>query len=256
MMVMTTSFMKAFVWPDKRSDTLAIIPAYNEEACVGDVVRDVRRSGLRHVVVVNDGSLDDTAAEARAAGAHVLSLPYNLGIGGAVQAGLKFAVDRGYLYVVRLDGDGQHNVEEIDKLLEVVCDGKVDVAIGSRFFPGQHTYRPSFSRTIGIRWFAAMISWITGEPAYDTTSGMQALNRRAVTVLAANYPQDYPEVETRILLYKAGLRVIEVPVTMNQRAAGTSSITLTRAIYYVLKVSLATLIATLRQAPRLHARDV
>jgi hypothetical protein len=179
-----------------------------------------------------------------------------LGIGGAVQAGLMFAVDMGYSYVIRLDGDGQHRIEEASKLLRFVQEGKVDVAIGSRFLPGQHTYTPPFSRAMGIRWFAAMISSITGKPAYDTTSGMQVLNRRALTILSANYPQDYPEVEARILMHKVGMRVEEISVKMEPRVTGMSSITYLRAIYYLFKVSLATLIAALRRTPRQNAGEI
>jgi len=250
-----TAFLKAFVWDTDLSQVLVIIPAYNEEACIGDVVRNVRESGLTNVLVVDDGSADRTAAEARKAGAYAMSLTYNLGIGGAVQAGLKFALEMGYQYVVRLDGDGQHQVEEALKLLRLVQSGDADVAVGSRFFPGQHTYRPPLSRAIGIRWFATLISLITRRPAYDTTSGMQAINRAALTILANNYPQDYPEVEARVLLHKARLTVLEVPVHMRPRAAGMSSITMFGAVYYVFKVSLATLIAAMRQAPRRYAEE-
>jgi glycosyltransferase involved in cell wall biosynthesis len=229
---------------------VVIIPAYNEAACVGDVVRRVRSKGFHDVVVIDDGSTDGTGELAEAAGAYVLSLPYNLGIGGAVQAGLKFVRQLGYQYVVRLDADGQHDIQEAEKLLANVQDGSLDVAIGSRFIPGFQTYDPPLSRMMGIRWFAWLVSRITGTRAYDTTSGMQALNRRALNILAQLYPQDYPEVEARVLLHKAGLRVAEVPVAMAPRAAGMSSITYMKAIYYMFKVSLATLLAALRRFPR------
>jgi glycosyltransferase involved in cell wall biosynthesis len=246
----STAFLEAFVLPYVPSSVLIIIPAYNEEACVADVVRRVRESGFPRVLVVDDGSSDRTAAEASSAGASVLSLPYNLGIGGAVQAAIKFALQAGYSCAVRIDSDGQHDIQEAQKLLRAVQDGEADVAIGSRFIPGYQTYIPPLSRSLGIRWFAALVSWIIGTPVYDTTSGMQAMNRRALTVLAENYPQDYPEVEARILLSRAGLRVVEIPVHMAPRAAGMSSITYMRAVYYMLKVTLATLVAALRQVPR------
>ena len=239
--------MRELIQPQARSQILTIIPAYNEEACIADVVHDVRQSGYVDVLVVDDGSSDLTAIEADRAGAYILQLPFNLGIGGAVQAGFKFALEMGYEYVIRLDGDGQHKIEESAKLLRMVQVGEADVAIGSRFFPNQHTYTPSLSRKIGIRWFAILVSLLTGTPAYDPTSGMQALNRRALRFLAVNYPQDYPEVEARILMHKAHLHIIEVPVNMEPRKTGQSSITLFRAIYYVLKVSLATLITKVRQ---------
>lgn len=243
------------LWSGQPSGTVVIIPAYNEEACVGDVVRRVRSRGYRDVVVIDDGSTDSTAAEAESAGAYVLSLPYNLGIGGAVQAGLKFAFQMGYQQVVRVDADGQHDIVEATRLLEAVRGGDVDVAIGSRFMPGYQTYVPPPSRALGIRWFAWLVSRITRTRVYDTTSGMQALNRRALAILAKHYPQDYPEVEARVLLHKTRLRVTEVPVSMAPRAGGMSSITYLRAIYYVFKVSLATLIAAVRQVPRVSGGD-
>jgi glycosyltransferase involved in cell wall biosynthesis len=244
------AFLEAFVFPYRLSNVLVVIPAYNEEACVADVVRRVFESGFARALVVDDGSADRTAVEANRAGASVLTLPYNLGIGGAVQAGLKFAVRAGYSYAVRIDADGQHDIREAQKLLRAVQEGEADVAIGSRFIPGHQTYVPPFSRALGIRWFAALVSWIIKTPVYDTTSGMQAMNRRALVILAENYPQDYPEVEARILLNKARLRVIEIPVKMAPRAAGMSSITYMRAIYYMFKVSLATIVAALRRVPR------
>lgn len=234
-----------------RSPILAIVPAYNEEDSIAEVVRDINKHGIQDVLVIDDGSIDNTALIARRAGADVLNLPFNLGIGGAVQAGLKYADKGGYHSVIRLDGDGQHIIEEAGSLLQEVNDGKADVVIGSRFNPGNHTYEPPLSRRIGIRWFAVMISFITRRPAYDATSGMQALNRKAIRILARNYPQDYPEVEARVLLHKANLRVIEVPIKMKPRTTGVSSINYPRAIYYMFKVSLATFLAALRRPPRL-----
>ncbi len=235
-------------WPGTRSTVLVVIPAFNEEDSIAQVVRQVKEEGLGDVLVVDDGSADDTARAARRAGAMVLHLPYNLGIGGAVQAGFKYALEAGYSYVARMDGDGQHDAGEVRNLLQVVRKGTADVAIGSRFLPGERTYIPSRGRALGIRWFAAIVSWITGEPVSDPTSGMQAFNRRACEIFAREYPQDYPEVEARIKLHRAGLRVVEVPARMNPRASGVSSITNPRAVYYAFKVSLATLLAALRKS--------
>jgi glycosyltransferase involved in cell wall biosynthesis len=252
----TAPFVKEYRLPYNLSAVLVVVPAFNEEAAIADVVLNARQAGFNDVLVIDDGSPDRTATKAHQAGAHVLHLPYNLGIGGAVQAGLRFAVEMGYSYVIRLDGDGQHRMEEASKLLRVVQSDEADVAIGSRFLPGQHTYTPPFSRAMGIRWFAAMVSSITRKPAYDTTSGMQALNRQAMIILAQNYPQDYPEVEARILMHKTNLRVKEISARMEPRATGMSSITYLRAIYYLFKVSLATLIAALRQTPRQYLREI
>ncbi len=243
--------MTVLTWPNKLTDVLAVVPAYNEEKSINLVVDQVRQAGIPDILVIDDGSTDRTMQVATEAGALVLRLPHNLGIGGAVQAGLKYAVEMGYSYVIRLDGDGQHLVEEIDKLIQEVRMGGTDVAIGSRFLPGQQTYSPPLSRGLGIYWFGKIVTWITRKPAYDTTSGMQALNRRACKILAENYPQDYPEVEARILLHKAKLNVKEVPAKMIPRATGMSSITYLRAIYYAFKVTLATFLASLRKPPKL-----
>ncbi len=243
------AFVRAFVWPEDLTNVLVVIPAFNEAKCIAGVVQNAIDNGFTNVLVVNDGSGDGTADAARAAGAQVLTLPFNLGIGGAVQAGFRFAAQNDYDYVIRLDGDGQHHAEDAAKLLLIVRQGQADVVIGSRFLPGQHTYKAPLSREIGIRWFALLISMLTHKPAYDTTSGMQALNRHAFSLLAFNYPQDYPEVEARVLLYKAKMRILEVPVAMHPRVAGLSSITLIKAIYYVIKVSLSTLMADVQESP-------
>lgn len=230
--------------------TLIIIPAFNEEESLRKVVTEVQAANIGDILVIDDGSLDRTAAVAAAHGAHVARLPFNLGIGAAVQAGLKYAMKLGYTYVLRVDGDGQHSISEARRLLAPVEDGRADVAIGSRFLPGQHTYTPPTSRAMGIRWFSKLVSVLTGEAAHDTTSGMQAMNRRACETLASNYPQDYPEVEARILLHKAGLKVVEVAANMEPRKGGLSSITYLKAIYYALKVTLATVLAAMRRPPR------
>jgi glycosyltransferase involved in cell wall biosynthesis len=239
-------------WDNNDSRTLIVIPAYNEQANIGNVVRDALQLENADVLVVDDGSKDYTIDVASRYGARVLALPYNLGIGGAVQAGLKYAVVMGYSYVLRLDGDGQHVLDEGRKLLQAVQNRDVDIAIGSRFVPNSKTYDPSFSRALGIRWFAFMIRTITRQAAYDTTSGMQAMNRAAFTFLANYYPQDYPEVEARILIYKANLKTAEFPVQMSLRMHGNSSITFLRSIYYLFKVSLATLMTAFRQLSLSH----
>ena len=235
--------------------TLIIIPAFNEQACIANVVREALDHQLGDVLVIDDCSVDYTALVAEQAGALVLQLPYNLGIGGAVQAGFKFAAEMGYSYVLRIDGDGQHSIAEAARLLESIRRDQADVAIGSRFIPGQQSYHPPWARALGIRWFATVVSTITRQSVTDPTSGMQALNRRALTTFASHYPQDYPEVEARIWLHKLRLRVIELPVYMAPRAGGMSSITYIRAIYYMVKVTLAVVMATLGRAPRLYARE-
>ncbi len=229
---------------------LVIIPALNEELTIAKVVEDVRRHlPSADVVVVDDGSRDNTAAASRQAGATVLRLSYNLGIGGAVQTGFKFAHHAGYEYVVRVDADGQHDPQDLPQLLERVRRQEADVVIGSRFNHAIPDRATTFMRRLGSWSFARLVSFLTGQPASDTTSGLQCLNRRAIACLAGYYPQDYPEVEGRIVLHRAGLRVLEVPVVMRPRNGGRSSITPPRAVYYMVKVFLATLMAAIREAP-------
>ena len=237
-------------YPDRYSSVLVIVPAYNEEKNVGHVVRKIKQhAGYADILVINDGSSDATAEIAQRNGACVLNLPCNLGIGGAVQAGIKFAWNYGYPFVVRVDGDRQHNVVDIPRLLGAVMQGRADVAIGSRFCEKKGTYRPPFARRLGIRMFSLLVSVLVGYRVYDPTSGLQCMDLEAMKHFARYYPQDYPEVEAHILMHKAGLKVIEIPVVMRPRKAGVSSINFLRSIYYVLKVFLATLIAAFSTEP-------
>lgn len=240
----------------RRSAVLVIIPAYNEEESIGQVVADVKRSaGFADVLVVNDGSTDRTAAVARLCGADVLNLPYNLGIGGAVRAGYKLAEEMGYAFVVRLDGDGQHNPDDIPRLLAPVQLGQADVAFGCRFCGGSTSYRTSLGRWLGIRVFSLVLSLLLRQRIHDVTSGLRCANRKAVRYFARYYPQDYPEVESHILLYKAGLSEVEVPVTMRARIGGRSSITLLRSVYYAFKVLLAILVRAFQEVPYLFGEE-
>lgn len=230
--------------PDRR---IAIVPARNEEGAVGAVVTEIRAfdPGI-DVVVIDDGSTDQTAAAAAAAGAFVVRLPFNLGIGAAVQTGFKFALERGYELAVRLDGDGQHDPAELAKLLAVIDRDEADVVVGSRFVDGAGDHRGPRSRRIGIVFFARLVSALTRQRVTDTTSGFQALNRRGIAIFAADYPHDYPEVEATLMVYKHRLRLVEVPVRMRERAHGESSITTLRSIYYMFKVTLALIVGMLR----------
>jgi glycosyltransferase involved in cell wall biosynthesis len=233
------------VIPERR---VAIVPARNEEGAVGGVVSEIRAfdPGL-DVVVIDDGSTDQTAANAAAAGAFVITLPFNLGIGAAVQTGFKFALERGYGLAVRLDGDGQHDPAELPKLLSALDRDEADVVVGSRFADGAGSPASSRSRRLGIVFFARLVSLLTRQRVTDTTSGFQALNRRGVAVFAADYPHDYPEVEATVMVHKHRLRLVEVPVTMREREHGESSITLLRSIYYMLKVTLALVVSMFRR---------
>ena len=233
---------------------IAIVPARNEEGAVGGVVAELKAfdPGL-DVVVIDDGSADRTAEAAAAAGAFVVTLPFNLGIGAAVQTGFKFALERGYELAVRLDGDGQHDPQELPKLLGPLQRGEADIVVGSRFAPTPadvdgNEHRPVLARRLGIVFFARLVSLLTGQRVTDTTSGFQALNARGIAIFAADYPHDYPEVEATVMVYKHRLRLVEVPVRMREREHGQSSITALRSVYYVLKVTLALLVGMARRS--------
>jgi glycosyltransferase involved in cell wall biosynthesis len=226
---------------------IAIVPAYNEERNVGRVLDELRAfdPGL-DVVVVSDGSVDGTARVAREHGAHVVQLPFNLGIGGAVQTGFRYAYEHGYDLVVRCDGDGQHVPGELPKVLEPVLADRADIAVGSRFAGGDG-YRSSATRRVGIRLLALVVSAIARQRVTDTTSGFQALNRKALVLFAADYPHDYPEVEGLVMTVKHRLRLEEVPVAMREREHGRSSITAARSVYYMTKVLLALFVGLFRR---------
>jgi glycosyltransferase involved in cell wall biosynthesis len=233
---------------------LVVAPALNEAAVIGRVVRDVREIAARaDVLVVDDGSTDETARRAAAAGAYVVRHAYNLGIGAAVQTGLKFACARGYDLVVRVDGDGQHRHEDIPALYAALCEAGADAAFGSRFLPDgpwRHANPEGMAipplRRAGIVCFSCLIFALTGERATDPTSGFACYSRRATEVLAAFMPQDYPEVESRIILHRAGLRTVETPTRMLPRRTGASSITAARSLYYAGKVTVAVLMTALK----------
>ena len=232
---------------------VAVVPAWNEEGAIGGVVDEIKEFDPSiEVVVVDDASSDQTAAVAEAHGATVLRLLFNVGIGGAVQTGFRYARDEGYATAVRLDGDGQHDASELGKLLAPIRAGEADLVIGSRFVDSGGTYRPPFARRMGIRVFARLVSLLGGQKVTDTTSGFVALNRRGIELFATEYPHDYPEVEATLVAVRSGLRLAQVQVDMRERQAGTSSITFVRSLYYIVKVMLALLVASLRRYPRLE----
>ncbi|MEW6721323.1 MAG: glycosyltransferase family 2 protein [Thermodesulfobacteriota bacterium] len=232
--------------PAVEARVLVAIPAYREEKKIGAVVRAVREHSPYDILVVNDGSPDRTSEVARAAGAIVLDLPCNLGIGGAVQTAFLYALDRGYDAVARLDGDGQHDPADIPRILEPVLRGEADAAIGSRFL-GESMYRVSYPRIFGIRFFRILVNLFTGYRITDPTSGFFAVNRRMMEFYSVHYPSDYPEVDAYILMHRLKAGAVEVPVRMYEREEGKSSITPFRALYYMVKVTLSFLINCIRR---------
>ena len=229
---------------------LAIVPAFNEGGMVGRVVRDVLSEGSGFdVVVVDDGSTDATAAEAQAAGAAVIRHPFNLGIGGAVQSGYKYALANGYDVAVQVDGDGQHKPEYIGQLLEELnTAGAADMVTGSRFLedPG---YKVPIGRRAGNLIFAIVLSRLVRQRITDPTSGFRMTNRRGIELFARDYPHDYPEVEAILMLHHHRLRIHEVPMRMNARGFGRSSIDYPRSAYYMAKVLLAIFVGLFRRRP-------
>ena len=232
---------------------IAVVPALNEGSVIGRVVDEIRATDPEiDVVVVDDASSDDTATVAHSRGAIVLRLPFNVGIGGAVQTGFRYALEHGYDVAVRLDGDGQHDAREIPKLLAPIEDGAANVVIGSRFAEGKGSYRPPFARRIGIGIFARLVSLLCRQRVTDTTSGFVALDCTAIELFAREYPHDYPEVEATLVALRSGLRLTHVQVEMRERETGSSSITFVRSLYYIVKVMLALLVSSLRRYPRLE----
>ena len=227
--------------------TLIIVPAYNEEESLPGVIRDLRENiHFADILVVNDGSRDATARTAEEMGVAVVSLPFNLGIGGAMQAGYLYAEQGGYDIAVQFDGDGQHLAGEIGKLLRRINEGSADLVVGSRFLK-RGRYNATVFRILGIWIFSAVLSRILGMPVTDSTSGFRAANRQVIKFFSRTYPDDYPEVEALVLLHKAKMRIAEVPVSMRERTGGRSSITPVRSAYYMIKVLLAIFIDLLKK---------
>ncbi len=232
---------------------MVIIPAYNEEASVGEVVRSVRRVlPAAPVVVVDDGSADGTAQAARDAGAELLRLPHHLGLGGAVQTGYRFAFEQGYRFVVRVDSDGQHNPADIPRLLDKLRADSFDMVTGSRFLE-ENGYPVQWLRRLGGRIFSWVLYPILGMRITDPTSGFAAVNRRALEVFSRSFPLEYPEIETLAVLQRKALRFCEVPVKMFPRRAGRSTIGSLQAIYYMFRVLLGVLVNVLKYERRFHA---
>lgn len=224
--------------------TLIIIPAYNEEGSIAAVIRDIHQHAPSvDVIVINDGSSDRTEQCAINAGARVLTLPYNVGIGGGMQTGYMYAKQHGYEIAIQMDADGQHLAEELSKLIAKA--EHYDLVIGSRYVEST-SYRSSHLRRIGMIFFSGLVSMVTGQRFTDTTSGFRAAGPKVIDLYSQYYPIDYPEVEALIYLKRKGCRITEVATEMRKRETGKSSITPLKSIYYMVKVTLSVLMSAMR----------
>ena len=228
------------------SRLLILIPAYNEQDAVGGVVNEVHdvMPGVP-VLVVDDCSVDETVPTARNAGARVLPLPHHLGLGGAVQAGYKLAYELGFDYVIRVDGDGQHDPRDIPKILEALEREGCEMVIGSRFVDGSGEHSGAL-RAAGILFFRAVLRPILGRPVRDPTSGFVGVNRRALSVFSASFPLEYPEIEALVVLQRKRFRFVEVPCRMRPRRTGRTTITPLKSIYYMVHVLLGVFVNVLK----------
>lgn len=252
-----TAFMKAFVWPREKPKVLVLVPAYNEEANITRVIESIYRHAPDvDILVVDDGSTDSTAYLAEAAGAEVVSHPFNLGYGVACQTGFKYARRHNYDCVVQMDGDGQHEPHCISDLLTAVQDPAVDVALGSRWL-GLAEYKGPLVRKFGKFFFGFLASLLTRHEVTDPTTGFQALTRQVVDFYCTNvYPVDYPDADVIVMLDRAGFRVKEVPVIMHRDESGQSMHAgLLRPIYYGMKMMLSIAMTLLRDDSNLRRQE-
>jgi glycosyltransferase involved in cell wall biosynthesis len=237
-------------------NSLVIIPAFNEQAALPELIAEIRTAAPGvDILIINDCSLDRTAEVARAQGVFVLDLPCNLGVGGAVQTGFRYAYSHGYSYVIRCDGDGQHPPSEIFKLVAAMAQGDVDLVIASRFLEhDEDSYKSTTFRHAGIRGLSFALSLICRARVTDPTSGFQMMNRPMLAFFARSYPLDYPEPESLALLRRQGYRFCEVAAKFRPRMTGVSSIRSWGALYYMLKVGLALVVDRARNVNTRFAR--
>jgi glycosyltransferase involved in cell wall biosynthesis len=225
---------------------LVIVPAFNEEGAIGQVVRSIHEHVPgTPVLVIDDCSVDGSIAAARWAGAEVLPLPHHLGLGGAVQAGYKLAWELGFQYVIRVDGDGQHDARDILRVFARLKESGCEMVIGSRFV-AENGSRTGVVRSLGIRFFRMVLRPILGKPVHDPTSGFVGVNRRALELFSRSFPLEYPEIEALVVLQRRRFRFEEVPCQMRPRLAGRSSITAFKSLYYIAHVLLGVFVNVLK----------
>lgn len=226
---------------------LIIIPAYNEQDNIVKTVESIQKESEEFdYVIINDCSTDNTRSICEKNGFNIVNLPINLGIGGAVQTGYQYAIKNDYDMAVQVDGDGQHNPEFLKDMAQYLEEKKLDMVIGSRFIE-KRGFQSSGVRRIGIRFFTLLIRIITGTTITDPTSGLRMIGRNVLEIFARDYPKDYPEPESVVMILRKGLKVEEIPVIMKEREGGVSSISLKKSIYYMIKVPLAILIERIRK---------
>lgn len=226
---------------------IVIIPAYNEEGGIVKTVTDVMENAKDFdYVVINDCSKDNTLEICYEHNFNVVNLPVNMGIGGGVQTGYMYAYRNGYDIAVQFDGDGQHNASYLDNMSKKLIEDNLDMVIGSRYIE-KEGFQSSGMRRMGIKYFTGLIKLLTGKKITDPTSGMRMINRKIMKQFSEEYPKDYPEPESVVTILKEGAKVEEIPVKMNAREEGVSSISPSKSIYYMVKVSVAVLIAAIRK---------
>jgi glycosyltransferase involved in cell wall biosynthesis len=231
---------------------VVIVPAFNEQGAIAGVVRSLRECmpGVP-VLVIDDCSSDGTITTARAAGAEILPLPHHMGLGGCVQAGYKLAYDLGFEYVIRVDGDGQHDARDVPRILARLKSSGCEMVIGSRFV-NENGSRAGALRSLGIRFFRLVLRPVLGKPVHDPTSGFVGVNRRALEVFSRSFPLEYPEIEALVVLQRKRFRFEEVPCKMRPRTTGRSSITAMKSLYYIAHVLLGVFVNVLKYERRAH----
>ena len=236
--------------PNSQKKILIIVPAFNEEQIIGKTVADIKALYPNYsILVINDGSIDGTALQAEAAGAKVVSHPYNMGIGGAVQTGFQYAQKEEFDIAVQMDGDGQHDPHCLPAVVTPVLENRLDLCIGSRFLIQDENFKSTPLRRLGIRFFTYLLGFLTKSPVTDPTSGYRAVSRNLFAKFASYYPIDFPEPEAIQIAHRHRARIGEVPAKMRPRSTGLSSIRYIKTFYYMIKVTLAILIDTLKHTP-------
>lgn len=226
---------------------LVIIPAYNESASIKKTVEEIEKKANEFdYIIINDCSTDDTKKICEKNNFNVINLPINLGIGGAVQTGYRYAYEQGYDIAVQVDGDGQHDPAFLNKMAEYLTEKNINMVIGSRFIEKQG-FQSSGTRRIGIKYFTCLIRLLTGKVITDPTSGLRMIDREVIELFAEDYPKDYPEPESVVAILRRKKKVDEIPVVMRERGGGVSSISIKKSIYYMIKVTLAIFIEVIRK---------